>query len=159
MTPTEYKVAATALAKEIGDSAEVFTSINSRSFYSADNDGPMYVSLYVDGLHSGRDAVFSLYATDFDDALAMVEAKWAEHSAVHRRQVVRKMALRIIELTAAHGCCLDAALRGDKFTATDVKRYGVEACADANAIAGKGPFTITTGAAANGAPEEAEIDQ
>lgn len=70
-----------------------------------------------------------------------VRAKHAETRDAHDATAIRAMALKIIELTADHGECTDAALR-QHFDAGDVARLGDRAAADANEIAAGGPFAI-----------------
>jgi hypothetical protein len=77
-------------------------------------------------------------------------AKWEEYRERFAQTVTRKMALAIIRLTDEFGECTDAALR-DEFDAGQVAAYSAEACALANTMAAKGPFTIIAVAGANAA--------
>lgn len=149
MTPKEFQAELAAIVKEVGPSADVYAMI------STGGSKPIHVSLYPTGMGVDRRA-FMLQVETFEEALTATRAKWAEQKEEHERQLVRRMALRIIEITALTGECTDAALRGDKFSTEEVARYGERACADANDIAGRGPFAIVKLGQSNGAPAEAE---
>jgi hypothetical protein len=75
------------------------------------------------------------------ELLADCEARWAAHRALHESNIVRKMALAIIAITADQGECTDAALRAE-FDPGDVARHGEAACDAATEMASNGPFTI-----------------
>lgn len=150
MTPREFQVAARALSKEIGTQAEIFATVS----LGAHKAPPLYGHIYVNGM--GHGVSFSEDAETFDELLQKLTTKWAEHKDEHEKQFVRKLALRIIEITAALGECTDAALRGRDFSTEDVIRYGERACAEANDIAGKGPFKLRMLGRSNRAPAEAE---
>lgn len=144
MTPTEIKNEVCRLAEEIGDKAHVHVSIGGMHGLA------LYAAIYPDGL--GRGSQLSVCADDWQELFDKLRAGWAERCADYRRETIRRMALEIIRITADQGVCTDAALRAGEFSADEVSRYGEEACRDANEIAGKGPFSITTVAGANNAP-------
>lgn len=152
MTPVEYFDAINVFAKTIGPEAEIFTSISNNRRYGKDHDGVISAAIYTRGIAASRFAI-EIFADDFETVLARAKDRWAEHAAEHRRQTVRKMALEIIRITADIGACSEAALR-ITFSAEHIALYGAEACADANEMAGKGPFAIVR-MASNGAPEDA----
>lgn len=148
MTPKEYAAAANALSKRMGANLSIHT-------YVADRDTGDVLSAAVYRDWPRRDMEFRVVADDFVALLVAVEVKWKDHEAQFRRQITRKMALAIMRITAEHDHCTDAALR-QEFSDEEVKRFGSDACADANTIAGKGPFEIITLGGANGAPVEVE---
>lgn len=145
MTPTEARAAFLAFEREVGPNADVMMSFNRHS----DSTRALHVSVYPSGI-AKDDLSFRVDADDWDELLAAVRAKWDEHKDRHRSQTIRKMALEIIRITADLGECTDAALR-DRFNAGEIRAYGKDACADANTIAGKGPFTIKAMKGANAA--------
>lgn len=147
MTPKEYAKATKKLAAEIGSRGRVSTFIN--------DDRGHAIRACVYSNWPASDRLFEVEGDTFSETLEAVKAKWSDYQDTYRRATTRKMALKIIEITAAHGHCTDAALRGGyDFTEEEVTRFGSAACVDANEIAGKGPFEIVTLGGANGAPEE-----
>lgn len=105
-----------------------------------------------------RDSVgggnFLIYADTWRDLLTKCEEKWAEFSERHAANLIREMALAIIDITADHGECSDAALRA-KFDAADVMRFGERACEQATEMASNGPFSIVSLSGANDIGEAA----
>lgn len=146
MTPKEFQTALRGLSKEIGAHADVFVSIS----LGGRREPALYGNVYVNGMSHGIS--FSEEADTFDAMLEKLTAKWVSHKEEHERQFVRKLALRIIEVTAEIGECTDAALRGRDFSTEDVIRYGERACTEANDIAGRGPFKLRMLGQSNGAP-------
>lgn len=151
MTPKEFKIELTKVANEIGSAAQLSAHISERHLA----DHVIYCGVYPRGMDHGNKGYFSVEADDFETILLKVRAKWAEYAAEFRTQTLRKMALAIIRITSEIGQCTDASLRQD-FSADEVKRFGAEACGEANAMAGKGPFEIVTLGGANGAPADVE---
>lgn len=144
MTPTEVRDAINAFNTEhtMPGGLDIFFSNNHK--------GPLAASIYPDGVT--KPCALRVYGDDWATLLDAVRAKWAEHSSIHRTRRIREMALAIIRITAEQGTCTDAALRGDGgFTDAEVSALGSEACADADAIAANGPFSIFTIAGANAA--------
>jgi hypothetical protein len=125
------------LERELGPSTELFIMINTRN-WSADK-GPISCGIYPRGV--GQDRALTIYASSWEEMFTEVRSEWAKHSEKARRNIIRKMALEIIRLTA-EGNCTDSALRGNKFSSEEVAEYGAEACEDANQIASNGPFVI-----------------
>lgn len=143
ITPRDYEKAIRSFQSKIGPRANVSTFINSGE------NGPLYAAVYPTGNYS-KGAVFSVHAETFSELLAAVTAKWAEYEEAHRVRTIRKMALAIIRITAELGECTDAALRNcGEFDPGQISAYGEQACADANDIAGKGPFSIVVMGGAN----------
>jgi hypothetical protein len=143
MSARDFARAVKAFEKSIGPRASIST-------FLAFNDGaPLYCAVYPTGNYS-KGADFSVQAETFSELFAAVQAKWAEYEADHRVRTIRKMALAIIRITAELGECTDAALRNcGEFDPGQINAYGEQACADANEIAGKGPFSIVVMGGAN----------
>jgi hypothetical protein len=149
MELSQVTEAVAALSAKVGSRADVYFSVDRRG---------SNISIYAHGI-GGSDADIRVRCEagdTFATLLARAEAAWDEHSGQHRRELIRKMALAIIEITASQGRCSDAALRM-RFSRDDIEALGPEAVADANSIAANGPFGIAT-AADNGAPDEVEED-
>mgnify|MGYP005816996013 CR=1 FL=1 len=149
MTPYEYRDAVKALLCKVGLRAEIYTSFN--------DEGPLYhASLYPRGIagSSSRDDGYLRVEDDtFEGLFGKLSDAWSGYEGRHRDQVIRKMALLIIRITADLGECTDAALRqSGEFDVGQIAAYGEDACRDANDIAGRGPFSITRKRGANGAP-------
>lgn len=146
MSARDYERAIKSFQTKIGPRANVSTFIHSGE------EGPLYAAVYATGNYS-KGAEFSVHAETFSELLAAVKAKWAEYEEAHRVRTIRKMALAIIRITAELGECTDAALRNcGEFDPGQIKAYGEQACADANNIAGRGPFSIVVKGGANGDP-------
>lgn len=143
MTPKEMQEAARALEAKVGKNCCVSIMLNT------DSRPPCHGSVYPDGLVKG--SAFNKSADDWPELFAALNAKWDEYVETHRARKIRDMALAIIRITAEHGACSDAALRANTFTADDVGRYGEEACAEADAMAANGPFSIVQVGTANAA--------
>lgn len=135
----------------IGPRAEVFVSVSLRP------DTQLYnASLYSRGITSRSEMDFRVDADSLTDLLEGLKSKWTEMAERHRAAITRKMALAIIRITAELGECTDAALRNcGEFDPAQIKMYGEQACADANDIAGRGPFAIVTMGGANAETEAA----
>lgn len=136
LTPSEARDAFRALQTEIGSGC-IYVSLNAtarapRPALNASVYGPRGVV---------GEMRFSVSADTFAELIEAVRAKHAETRDAHDATAIRAMALKIIELTADHGECTDAALR-QHFDAGDVARLGDRAAADANEIAAGGPFAI-----------------
>lgn len=152
MTAKEARAAFDELGRSISPSAEIYISFN-----NAGADTPaLNCSVYPSGMIK-EGLSFRVTGDDWDELLAAAHAKWAEHRGRHRAQMIRKMALDIIRITAMLGECTDAALR-PIYRPFEIDAFGALACADADQIAGKGPFAIktTVGANSDGAPEDGE---
>lgn len=149
MTPKEYAEKIAAFQASIATpNAHVTTYVNTVTKTAA-----LRASVYANWPRG--DAEFEVEADTFAVLLEAVQAKWIEHGARFHAAAVRKMALKIIAITAEIGHCTDAALRGAyEFSQDDVTKFGAEACAAANDMAGRGPFEIITLGGANGAPVE-----
>lgn len=144
MTPAEAKAGFSAFAQEIGGEATVFVHLPTSLWGT---QLALKASVYPRGM--SKPSAFTLESDSFAELLEATRAKWATYSELDATRRIREMALAIIRITADLGACTDAALRQDRFSAEEVTRYGERACADANEIAGKGPFSIATLGGAN----------
>lgn len=145
-TPAEMAAALREFCDEIGPNADSYASINTSRYYSKPGL-PCSLSLYPNGI-TGNGETVSCNAATWREALSDVKDIWAERSDQRALNTIRSMALRIISITTDQGECSDAALRAE-FEARDVIRYGERACAEANEMAGRGPFSIVTLRGAN----------
>lgn len=147
MTPTEIHAELKALIEQIGPKAEVYVHLGTGHTAAS----PISGSIYAYGIGSSmRDGHIHVDADTFEGVIEGLREKWAEHAENHRLNTVRTMALAIIRLTTEHGECTDAALRAE-FDAGVVNRWGADACALADEMAGKGPFSIIKLSGANAA--------
>jgi hypothetical protein len=125
-------------------------------------DAYISLSISISGHSSGHEISASFYPDDiigkhkvhakgesFEAAIKNLREKWDEAKGLADRNVVRKMALAIIEITTDHGECSDAALRGAGFYQGQVDRMGTLACEEATRLAAGGPFAIVTTTGAN----------
>jgi hypothetical protein len=151
MTPKEANLAFWTLAKEIGPDAEIYVSLSGGARELA-----LSASVYPSGLTKNSDFNFRIEAAEFEPLLDATRAKWAEHKDLHRKQVIKKIALTIISITRDFGACTEAALRGSGFTARDIAAYGADAVTEANAMADAGPFSIAKAIGANAPAEGVE---
>lgn len=133
----------------VGPRAEVYISV-------ATDIGPLfYATFYSRGICQSGGSDFRVNADDLPGIVEALKDKWAEFAERNRGAITRKMALAVIRITADLGECTDAALRNcGEFDPSQIKMYGEDACADANDIAGRGPFQIVVLGGAN-APVEA----
>lgn len=144
MSPVEARGAFRALGREISEKCE-FTIFLSVGTY---REQALCAMVKAQGGYPA-DTTFSVYADSFEELVEEVRTKWADHSEEYARKTTDDMALEIIRITDAVGECSDSALRGDKFTYSDVTKFGVAACARAAEMASKGPFSIVTIGGAN----------
>lgn len=146
MTPQEVKAICLKMAKEIGPRGKVWCRINMEN-----EDGTIEFTVY-DNWPMGETKL-KVSAEDFATGVANLKAKWSAYQDQYRRDRVKKMALKIIEITALHGECTDAALRGCwEFDDRQITAFGADACEEANRMAANGPFSIVVKVGANGAP-------
>lgn len=148
MTPTEAHREIMKFRDEIGGEADIYIGINVHGISG---------TIYPDGI-VGNTHQITYRADDVADIASIIagmRALWDESSGRLRRELIRKMALEIITITADQGRCSDAALRM-KFKANDIKRYGPQAVEEANSIAGRGPFSIEVTGGRN-APADVEM--
>lgn len=148
----EFRNSYMALAVEIGPKAIIHPSFN-------DHGKMFWASIYPYGITGSsfkEDGYLRVEADTLSELIEKLRSEWGKFSETHNARVVRKMALAIIRITAELGECTDAALRNE-FDAGQVNRFGERACADANEMAGKGPFAIVVRGGANGAPENIAV--
>ncbi|MEY9806938.1 hypothetical protein [Bradyrhizobium elkanii] len=148
LSPQEYREHVKAFLPTVGLKAEIFTSIETLAWKKK----PYSASLYAHGITNSHRGYLHVEGDTLAEVWSALQEKWAEHRDQHRIEVTRKMALAIIRLTTELGECTDAALRSE-FDPAEIKSYGDDACAEANAMAGRGPFSIAMKGGANGAPD------
>jgi hypothetical protein len=148
MTAYEYRTSIKDFLSKAGIKAEAYTSF-------ADNGPLYYVTFYPRGIvgsSSREEGYLRIDGDTFGELFRKLSEAWSEYEGRHRGQTIRKMALAIIRITAELGECTDAALRASgEFDPGQIRAYGEQACADANEIAGKGPFKIKMRRGANAA--------
>lgn len=144
MTPKEIQATTRALQEEIGSKAEVSPSIVSHG-------QPCRIGIWPFGLTG--EGCFFLSADDWPELFAKAHAEWAGKAAAYNAELIERMALAIISITARTGWCSEGALRAD-FDSAEIKRCGAAAVEKANAMAANGPFSIELTANSN-APEAA----
>lgn len=133
----------------IGTSAYVGVDVNVGSYDSSKTSA----CCYPKGV--GRSDSFRTEGSTFREVLEKLEARWVEQQETYESETTRRMALAVIDITNRLGECSDAALRGDGFDHTEVKRFGPTACTLATEMAAGGPFEIIQHAANANAPMEA----
>ena len=145
MTPTEIQTRLKALAAHVGPKADanVYISLNGWT-----------LSVHPTGDYLHDKSRFHVEGADWEQMFAAAYEAWDEVSGIYKAKRIRDMALSIIRITAETGSCSDAALRLD-FPREDIARWGAEAVADADQIAGNGPFSIRATTGSNGAPDTA----
>lgn len=157
MTPTEFRNAMFTLQRTIGPKAQVFLSMSADE-YADRKAQPLHISIYPFGLGSNNERMETGYFATFDELHADMLSTWSRYEIIHRQRLIKRMALAIIRIQDDQGECNTAALRIAGFEANEITTHGEAACAEANAIAGKGPFLIRAVAKSNGAPNH-EIEE
>lgn len=142
MTPADARDRFEALVSKIGPRASWSVYLSSYR-----REKPLNFSVYPKESYSSG-ALFACTADTWEELVEGAEAGWVAHCDEHARRTTLDMALAIIRITDASGACSDQALRAE-FDAADVKRFGANACAKANEMAGRGPFEITETVGAN----------
>lgn len=137
----------TALRTKIGPNADLSVRIDADQWRPADG-GEVVATAYPYGITKSQPLCAQGHS--FAEAISNLEALWEKHSAEHRVQTTRAIALAIIRITSELGRCTDAALRAE-FDPGAVKRWGDDACKMADDMAGRGPFKIVKAAKANAA--------
>lgn len=147
MDAIAIKTAANALlTKAEGHHPRLMITVN----VGPHSDHLLCASVYHDWPMS--DGHFVHEADDWQELFDGLASGLAASEAKRRRDTIRSMALEIIRLTAEFGICTDSALRGTTFSSKEVRDLGAEAAAEANDIAGLGPFSIVIERGDNGAP-------
>ena len=140
MTPREIRDRINEIAKSIGERASIYVGFSGIEL-------PLYATI-----HAGGETRLRVRAENWEDMFTNIQDEWDAYDSEYRASMTQKMALQIIKITDEQGECTDAALRGSwTFTDADVRQFGPDACAKADEMAGRGPFSITTIAGANAA--------
>lgn len=135
MEPTEIKARLAEIAKPFGKSAHISVGV---SRYTNQLAG--YAMAYLSSPAGAGD--FTIYADTWEALLAEAAVKASDLEKEIGTRVIHRMALKIIECTAVTGECTDADLRLGWFDDAQIQRFGAEACAMADSMAGNGPFKI-----------------
>lgn len=104
-------------------------------------------AVYPSGI--GRGDSFRGSGETWEEAIADARAKWSENADSFLSQLIQKMALAVITITATTGECTDAGLRLHGFDQLDIDCHGERAAERANDMAATGPFSIRRIACAN----------
>jgi hypothetical protein len=147
MTPQEIFKAVRELREELGPRAVVDLYIGGDD--DSQIDKPISAYCRPLGFGTGLPAI-SEYVSDWAEGIAVIRARWAEMSERAHADIIKKMALAIIRITAEQGECTDAALRAE-FDPADCERFGDTACEKANEMAANGPFSVRRLVGANAA--------
>jgi len=145
MTPKEIATALDALKRKVGPRAYISIGLTS------DHD-KVRASVYPDGVTFSANSIWIEPQETFEEAIAALDAAWAERAAKFHADTVRKIALEIISLTYLNGDCTRAGLRM-KFSDAEIDLLGADAIAVAATMAEGGPFSIKS-TPSNGAPED-----
>lgn len=130
--------------KEIGPRARVSLGFNMDLY-----QGEKILSGLYYPLGSGGENPYTLqFGDSVEEFISACNAWWDKISQDSMAEMIRKIALKIIELTALNGECSDAALRQD-FDQAYIDKLGREAIIMANKMASNGPFSIKEAAKSN----------
>lgn len=147
MKSTEVYSALNELQKRVGPNAYVTLSI------TAKNGATVNVSIYPRGILRSGEPIRA-EGSSFEAALTAANNVWNDYHAKFHRDTIRRMALKIVDLTHANGTCERSALRMD-FTDDTIKQLGDEACALAGEMAAGAPYSIIDRAKSNHPRSEA----
>lgn len=136
MTPRELADALGEFTRATGN--DVYVSFNDRKDRPA-----IHVSMYHGSLYKANGQAFAFDVESLEDVIPMLRTECAKYIESRKLETVKILALEIIRVTDLKGNCSAADLRLlPKITANDVDLYGQEACAMADEMAGKGPFSL-----------------
>lgn len=152
MTNIEIQEALAKIAAPFGKDA------TSRVFLEAgDNrkkDGKFHASVWF--YVKTQFKTFDVTGNTIEEAVTALRIEAESRHVGMASEIIRQMAMAIINATADTGSCNNAALRVAGFSDHDISLHGSAACAEANQIASNGPFSIEDGVPvlANGGGEE-----
>lgn len=146
MNASDARKAFEALAAKVGPKASFSIYLNTSRYGQRETEA-LSATLYATESYS-TGSLFNVKANSWESLLSAADAAWDQHCDEHKRRTVIDMALAIIRMTDAHGHCSDQMMRVE-FSPGDVKRFGADACAKANEMAGRGPFLIVETIGAN----------
>lgn len=135
-TPAEVCAELTRLQKAVG-TPNAHASIVLGNYGSAD------VSLYASWCGSAKEEKIGAFGGDTFSQ--MLQNAWIGLDAwrvTRKNDVIRRMALAIIELTDEHTECRQRDLERKGFSTADIAEYQERACARAGEIAGNAPFVV-----------------
>jgi len=142
MTAQDLMTFQIALRKRLGDDAHVGFGLWERGKWNQqDPRNVVSVGLYPDGI-GGTEGATHIYVQTWPEAIAAADQWITNYKTTHRNDIVRRMALAIIELTDEHTRCDDAMLRRKKFSAGEIAEFHLAACARAGEMCGNAPFRV-----------------
>lgn len=137
MKPSHIVSLGRAFEKIVSPNAQLYIHI------TTSHDAPISAMCYVDGIGRSDDRRFGVEADDWETLFELLNKRWREYSSTYEAEIVRKIALEIIRITADRGECTEAALRACRnISQEEIERFLDRAVADANAIASNGPFSV-----------------
>lgn len=134
MTIAEVVAELKSLEKEFGNAP--YSSISVR----ATRNFIMDACFYPNGITKSPSSHSS--GNTFRETLADLRTEVAKQSALDERNTIRDMAIAIMRAHAEQGECRHAHLRSANFSDSVIAKYGERACAEAERVAGSGPFVI-----------------
>lgn len=147
MNAKQAQEAFSAFEDEAGPRARVIVTLSSGHYHP--NVKALACGVYLGGF--GQSEVdFRATGDSWEELLADARALLVEFQGKQRPQFIRKMALDIIRTTAEYDHCAPAHLYALGYTEMEVADYADAACADADNIAGRGPFRVYAFSGDNG---------
>lgn len=140
---------------EVDMIADTFGAVPSKRHTSIviglDRQPEVVATIYPNGIC--REPSITGRGATFREAIDALRQRALEMHADVERTIVRDMAISIMRAHADYGECRPEHLRVT-FDQSSIDRLGQQACAEAERIAGSGPFTISAGAGRPNAPAE-----
>lgn len=147
MTPLQAQEKFKALRDSIGTQASLSVTM---SMYSWDDDSKNALTASLSPFGWTSNERIKVGANNFEDLYEMLEDSWQRRRAELNVARIKEIAMKIIELTDAHGECTDSMLRVASVTDDEIKNFGEHACLKAQEMADKGPFSISRQSKGNG---------
>ena len=130
-----------ARCKKLRDACGAAAFVDISVVCSKDRPNPVSVAVYEDGI-CGHIKGRHFFAKDFTAAFAAAEAHVAGRALIRPAELIRKMALAIIEITDEHTKCTEALLRAKGFSAADIASTKDAACVRASEMCANAPFVV-----------------
>lgn len=150
MTPSEFRLQLKEWSKaNIGSGAWIYVHVIDEDL-SRPALGATIARSFDD-----KDKRLRVDSDTFEELLQQIQIEWPRLAETWSREIIKRMALEIIRITDERGKCIEADLRmtytnsKNGFSELDIAAYSAIACAMADEMAGKGPFTIEKGAKGN----------
>lgn len=123
-----------SIAATLGPKADTYASTNR-------HEAGAHIMVYPDGI-CGKDRPHHFNAPAWPEAIRQAYAWASTRKTVWRDDLIRRMALAVIDLTDQHGKCTERLLRGRDFTRDDVIEHHEAACVRAGEMSGNAPFRV-----------------